>query len=334
MHDWAYIASTYDGATLRLFINGSQVSSRATTGTLLHTPDPLWIGGNQPYGEYFQGLIDEVRVYDRALSAAAVRDEMLRPVARASRAGLVAAYAFEESSGAVAADASGNGNVGAVIGANRTSDGRFGRALLFHGTGDVVRIPASASLDLKNAMTLAGWIRPSEAQDGWRTILHRETDAYFLAAGSDHDVRLGPLDDVRAALLVGAAVWFSVLLAHGGDRWVGRRRRSWGIPVALFLAGSVADAALAPSLTLIGPALLATWLARTASQRGEAASMYSLAVMFIGVTVASVVWQGSLDLAIEDGDVRSAALGLVLLAAAVPALATAHRLGGGRGRPG
>jgi hypothetical protein len=130
------------------------------------------------------------------------------------------------------------------------------------------------------------------------------------------------------------AIWFSVLLAHGGDRWVGRRRRSWGIPVALFLAGSVVDAALAPSLTLIGPALLATWMARTASHRGEAVSMYSLAALFVGATVVSVVSQGFLDVATEDGDVRSAALGLVLLAAGVPALATAYRVGGGRGRPG
>ena len=40
-------------------------------GQVLHTNEPLWIGGNQPYGEYFDGDIDEVRVYDRALTAPA-----------------------------------------------------------------------------------------------------------------------------------------------------------------------------------------------------------------------------------------------------------------------
>ena len=35
--------------------------------------NPLWIGGNSPYGEYFQGLIDEVRVYNRALSQTELR---------------------------------------------------------------------------------------------------------------------------------------------------------------------------------------------------------------------------------------------------------------------
>ncbi|MGZ5312109.1 MAG: LamG-like jellyroll fold domain-containing protein, partial [Solirubrobacterales bacterium] len=44
------------------------------------TDNPLWIGGNSPYGEYFQGLIDEVRVYDRALSQADIQADMNAPI--------------------------------------------------------------------------------------------------------------------------------------------------------------------------------------------------------------------------------------------------------------
>jgi hypothetical protein len=40
----------------------------------------------------------------------------------------------------------------------------------------MVRVPASAALDLKDAMTLSAWVRPTESQAGWRTILHRQTD--------------------------------------------------------------------------------------------------------------------------------------------------------------
>ena len=61
-------ALTYDGTTLRLYVNGTQVATRAATGAIQTTTNPLWIGGNSPYGEYFQGLIDEVRVYNRALT--------------------------------------------------------------------------------------------------------------------------------------------------------------------------------------------------------------------------------------------------------------------------
>ena len=70
------MALTYDGVTLRLYVNGTQVATRATTGTIQTTDNPLWIGGNSPYGEYFQGLIDEVRVYNRALTQADIQSDM------------------------------------------------------------------------------------------------------------------------------------------------------------------------------------------------------------------------------------------------------------------
>jgi hypothetical protein len=73
---WTHVALTYDGATLRMFINGAQVSTKAGTGAVPATTNPLWIGGNQPYGEYFQGLIDDVRVYNRALAAGEIQSDM------------------------------------------------------------------------------------------------------------------------------------------------------------------------------------------------------------------------------------------------------------------
>ena len=73
---WTYVALTYDGATVRLYINGTQVASRAATGAIQTTNSPLWIGGNSPYGEYFQGLIDEARVYNRALTQAEIQSDM------------------------------------------------------------------------------------------------------------------------------------------------------------------------------------------------------------------------------------------------------------------
>jgi hypothetical protein len=42
--------------------------------------NPLWIGGNEPYGEYFDGLIDDVRVYNRALTQADIQTDMNTPI--------------------------------------------------------------------------------------------------------------------------------------------------------------------------------------------------------------------------------------------------------------
>jgi hypothetical protein len=78
---WTHVATTYDGATQRFYVNGTLVASRAQTGSMQVSGSPLRIGGNNAWaGEFFQGLIDEVRVYNRALTAAEIERDMNAPV--------------------------------------------------------------------------------------------------------------------------------------------------------------------------------------------------------------------------------------------------------------
>jgi uncharacterized protein (DUF1697 family) len=73
---WTHLAVTYDRVTLRLYVNGVQVSSLAATGSIATSTTPLQIGGDSIYGQFFQGMIDEVRVYNRALSQAEIQTDM------------------------------------------------------------------------------------------------------------------------------------------------------------------------------------------------------------------------------------------------------------------
>jgi Concanavalin A-like lectin/glucanases superfamily len=322
---WSDVAVTYDGTMLRLFVNGRQVSSRSTSGTIQTPSHPLWIGGNLPYGEHFRGLIDEVRVYDRALSGAEIRHDMATPVGAAR--GLVAGYSFDAGSGATAADVSGEGNTGEISGAT-WARGRYGDALRFDGERAVVQVPPSASLNLTRAMTLSGWIRPGAPQPGWRTIVQRQTDAYILTAGSDRQDRYGGIDNVRAALLLAAAVWFCAVIATSRGPWTDVRRRAWWQPVALFVLGSLADAALAPRGTLIGPGLVALWLAATAPHLVERAGFLLAAAACVGLTVGSLADLDGLAGALtrDDGAVaRTAALGGLFALAGIAQLAARVR---------
>ncbi len=98
--------------------------------------------------------------------------------------GLMGAWAFNEGTGTTTADASGNGNTGTLVGATWSTQGRYGGALSFNGSS-LVRVADSASIDLTSAMTLSAWIMPTATQNGWRTVMQRQTDSYFLNASSD-----------------------------------------------------------------------------------------------------------------------------------------------------
>jgi hypothetical protein len=70
MNTWTHLVGTFDGSNLRLYVNGSLVATHA--GTLgFQNADPLLIGGSGDCPK-FAGLIDEVSIYDRALTASEI----------------------------------------------------------------------------------------------------------------------------------------------------------------------------------------------------------------------------------------------------------------------
>ena len=77
---WSFLTETYDGSTLRLYVNGTQVASTAHTGAIATSTNPLQIGGDSIYGQYFAGLIDNVRVYNLALTAAQIQADQTAPI--------------------------------------------------------------------------------------------------------------------------------------------------------------------------------------------------------------------------------------------------------------
>src|SRR5262245_38854781 len=135
LNTWSHLAATYDGSTERLYVNGVQVASRAQTGAIRTSTLPVRLGGDTLTGEYFRGRIDEVRIYNQALSPSEIQADMQTPVVRR----LVAAYSFNAGSGTTIADSSGNGNAGTIsAGPVWSAQGKFGSALSFTGSGNVI----------------------------------------------------------------------------------------------------------------------------------------------------------------------------------------------------
>ena len=77
LNEWTHLAATFDGTTMMLFVNGIQVASQGGLGALVYAPVPVGIGAtwqNNVPADLFTGLIDEVSLYDRALSCDEIFD--------------------------------------------------------------------------------------------------------------------------------------------------------------------------------------------------------------------------------------------------------------------
>jgi hypothetical protein len=77
---WSYVTGSYDGTTLRLYVDGVLKASKASTGTTKSSTGQLRIGGNTIWGEWFNGALDEIRIYNRALSATEIATDRTTPI--------------------------------------------------------------------------------------------------------------------------------------------------------------------------------------------------------------------------------------------------------------
>jgi hypothetical protein len=77
---WTYLAATYDGSTESLYVDGTQVASAPLEDSIEVSDGNLRIGGNSIWSEWFSGLIDEVRVYNRALPQNEIQIDMTTPI--------------------------------------------------------------------------------------------------------------------------------------------------------------------------------------------------------------------------------------------------------------
>ncbi len=107
-------------------------------------------------------------------------------------AGLAAYWKFDDGSGTIAMDSSGNGNTGILHGATWTNSGRVNGALHFNGINSWVEVPDSDSVDLSKNFTVACWIYP-DVHAGNYNMLVSKHQPYI---NSDHSWYWGIKNDV------------------------------------------------------------------------------------------------------------------------------------------
>jgi hypothetical protein len=70
---WHHLVATYDGATMKLYVNGTKVSGLPVEAALTVNDRPIILGANPSGQDVLQGRLDEVKFYDQALEEGAVR---------------------------------------------------------------------------------------------------------------------------------------------------------------------------------------------------------------------------------------------------------------------
>jgi hypothetical protein len=75
-NSWSHLVATYNGHHQRLYVNGVLVAENAQTTLIQQSKGKLRIGGSSLGREYFHGYIDEVRIYNRALTINEVKSNM------------------------------------------------------------------------------------------------------------------------------------------------------------------------------------------------------------------------------------------------------------------
>jgi gliding motility-associated-like protein len=90
-----HLAMTYDGSNIKLYLDGNLVKTQAQTGTIATNTNSLAIGNQAGFSELFKGSLDEVRIWNAALTADQIKSRMNSELA-GTEANLVLNYNFNQ----------------------------------------------------------------------------------------------------------------------------------------------------------------------------------------------------------------------------------------------
>lgn len=200
---WHHVFYTRSGSTGTLYVDGVEKSTHTADYTLASN-DRVSLAmelDNSTPGDFVQGTLDDVRIYSRALSldeiqalygsgAAKFASSQSLTEGSSLASGLVGHWTFDgKDMTSNVADASGNGNDGALTGqaATTTAVGKLGQALEFDGSDDQISVPSFSDIS-GSPLTIAAWVKPSTSD------CDTASDCMIVTIGENSELQFGTND--------------------------------------------------------------------------------------------------------------------------------------------
>lgn len=199
LNTWTHVAATYDGSTMKLYINGQLSGTPVPSKILINTQYPLRIGAGITEGNpgfFFNGKITEVRLWDRARSPEEIQASMHQRL-RGDEEGLVAYWPLNQESGTSAEDQTGKGNPGTLQGstwtqesldciqpsAAETEQASEQSVLMFDGQDDYIPTTLDAQPSALPNTTWEAWVKPTRNINHWDMILSTDDGGWDRFVG-------------------------------------------------------------------------------------------------------------------------------------------------------
>jgi hypothetical protein len=179
LNTWTHFALVKSGTTVTFYFNASKnVVNGSNPATLTANTQALRIGDRSNTGQFFQGNIDEIRLWNIARSQVDIKANAFNKNLSNGASGLVGYYRMNENTGTTTANSSTNttGIDGTLVNAPTwtASPVQFGAsALSFDGTNDLVSIPEDATLDISSAITLEAWVFATKNTGGIQDVISK-----------------------------------------------------------------------------------------------------------------------------------------------------------------
>ncbi|MCZ6702547.1 MAG: LamG domain-containing protein, partial [Ignavibacteria bacterium] len=160
---WMHVAATYDGSTIRIYVNGVEDNTQTVDFNIGITNNDLTIGADADETDFFEGLLDDLRIYNYALSSMDISN---------LQADWSPAVPTTVSNGA-------------------------GYALDFDGTNDFIDCGNSSSVNITDYITLEAWIKSDKYKatqsiikkngsgSGYELSLSKDKNLFFRLNGNN-----------------------------------------------------------------------------------------------------------------------------------------------------